>query len=147
MASAPGGKRHSRVKPLPLRWRVVGRYTLFQLPEMTIVGIALVAGVEYEVVSPLWARILFAAWIVKEIALFPFVRAAYEPSDPNVASLLIGRFGIVTARLDPRGSVRIGSELWRACVDSSSDPVEEGCRVCVKSVEGLTLHVEAAAAD
>ncbi len=132
---------------MPLRWQVVGRYTLFQLPEMAIVGVALVAGVQYEVVPAFWARILFGVWIVKEIALFPFVRAAYEPSDPNVSSMLVGRIGVVTARLDPRGSVRVGSELWRACIDSGCDPLDEGNEVCVKSVEGLTLHVEAVPAD
>lgn len=147
MGAPPGNAPRDRAKPLVRRWQVVGRYTLFQLPEMTIVGIALVLGVEYGVVSELWARVLFGVWILKEIALFPFVRAAYEPVDPNVASALIGRRGVVTRRLDPDGSVRIGPELWRARVDADRAPLDPGLEVCVKSVEGLTLHVDLVSGD
>jgi membrane protein implicated in regulation of membrane protease activity len=121
---------------------LVGRYALFQLPELGIVGFAILVALRFEVVSPTWAGILFAAWVLKEIALFPFVRQAYEPSDPRAASKLVGALAVVTERLDPEGRVRIGPEHWRACVASGATAVESGARVCVKSVEGLTLHVE-----
>ena len=38
-------------------------------------------------------------------------------------------------------TVRIGPELWTAHLEAGSDPAEVGTTVCVKSVEGLTLHV------
>ena len=137
MGTPPGNAE----KPLADSLYVVGRYALFQLPEMMIVGFALLAGLHFDVVSQPLAWLLMGVWIVKEIALFPFVRAAYEPSDPGVTSKLIGRTGVAITRLDPRGSVRVGPELWRACAVPDTLVVEAGAEVGVKSVEGFTLHV------
>ncbi len=123
------------VAPYPLLY-VVGRYALFQLPELVIVCGALVAAVEYEVIPHLWGWLLV-------VALFPFVRTAYEPSDPRATSAMIGKIAVVVERLDPRGTVRLGPELWAACLEAGLDPVDAGGRVCVKAVEGLTLRVEA----
>jgi membrane protein implicated in regulation of membrane protease activity len=114
---------------------------------MAIVVGAILAGVRFEIVSEAWAGILCGGWILKEIVLFPFVRSAYETSDPNATSNLIGKLAVVTKRLEPRGTVRLGPELWGARIAAGLEPVETGARVCVKSVEGLTLHVEPALLD
>ncbi len=126
---------------------VVGRYVLFQLPELAVIGFALIAAQHAGIVSTPWAWGLFAVWVLKEVVLFPFVRQAYEPSDPDVVGHLIGRLGVATTRLDPDGTVRLGPELWRARTTPDSSPVEIGGSVCVKSVEGLTLQVESASED
>lgn len=54
-------------------------------------------------------------------------------------SALIGLDAVVVAACAPRGRVRIGGETWQA---RSKIAVEPGRRVRVRSVEGLTLHVE-----
>lgn len=120
----------------------MARYALFQIPELTIGGVALAVLVSENVLTPRWGWILFALWLVKEVGLYPFMRKAYEPSDPSATSKMVGRFAVVVNRLDLRGTVRLGPELWGARLSSGSDPVETGDEVCVKAVEGLTLHVE-----
>ena len=122
--------------------RVVARYALFQLPELVVAGAVLLVLVRMDLLGPGWGWALFGTWLLKEVALFPLLRSAYEPSDASPGSRLVGAIGIVTRRLDPRGNVRIGSELWSARISAGSPPVEPGARVCVKAVEGLTLHVE-----
>lgn len=122
-------------------WSVVGRYALFQLPELSIVGLALVGAVHFAVLPEAGGWALATAWLVKEVVLFPFVRSAYEPSNPNAAAVMVGKVAVVTQRLDPRGTVRIGPELWAARVEGELPPVDAGERVCVEAVEGLTLRV------
>jgi membrane protein implicated in regulation of membrane protease activity len=122
--------------------RVAARYALFQLPELVIASAVLLLLVRLELLTPGWGWASFGLWLLKEAALFPLLRRAYEPSDPSGAARLVGVIGIATGRLDPQGTVRIGAELWTARLASGSRPVEPGERVCVKAVEGLTLHVE-----
>ncbi len=120
---------------------VVSRYVLFQLPELLLVGMALLVLVGLNVLTANLGWLLLALWLLKEVVLFPFVRRAYEPSDPSGTAPLLGATGVVTRRLDLAGTVRIGPELWTARLEAGSDPAEVGTTVCVKSVEGLTLHV------
>ncbi len=120
---------------------VLSRYVLFQLPELLLVGMALLILVGLNVLSVNLGWLLLALWLLKEVVLFPFVRRAYEPSDPGGTAALLGATGVVTQRLDLAGTVRIGPELWTARLEAGSDPAEVGTTVCVKSVEGLTLHV------
>lgn len=121
---------------------VVARYALFQVPELLLVAIGLAALIGTGVLTMNVAALLLAAWIVKEVVLFPFVRRAYEPSDPTGTAGLVGAEAVVTERLDPAGRVRIGPETWAARLRVGSLPAEVGTAVCVKSVEGLTLHVD-----
>ena len=120
---------------------VLSRYVLFQLPELVLVGAALLVLVALNVFSANVGWLLLALWLVKEVVLFPFVRRAYEPSDPSGVASLVGATAVVINRLDLAGTVRIGPELWAACLEAGSDPAEVGATVRVKSVKGLTLHV------
>ena len=122
--------------------RIVGRYILFQIPELLLAAFGLVLLVALDVLAVRWGWILFALWIGKEVVLFPLVRKAYEPSDPGASSRLAGVTGVVIDRLDPEGRVRVGPELWRARLAVGSAPAEPGQHVRVTSVEGLTLCVE-----
>lgn len=54
---------------------------------------------------------------------------------------LVGARGEVLSACRPEGQVRVHGELWRARAER---PVEEGERVCVLAVDGLTLRVEPA---
>jgi membrane protein implicated in regulation of membrane protease activity len=134
---------------------VLRRYLLFQLPEVLLGGILLAVAVDLGWLSPGLGWLLFAVWVLKEAALFPLVRRAYEPSDVAASDALVGAIGRVTTSFeagrgegsreaDPRlgmGRVRLGPELWNARLASHSEPVEVGGEVCVEAVEGLTLVV------
>ena len=122
---------------------VLSRYLLFQLPELVLVGLVLLALVGLDVLGTGLAWGLLALWLVKEIVLFPFVRRAYEPSDPSGVGSLLGATGVVIDRLDLEGTVRVGPELWAACLEAASDPAEVGATVRVISVDGLRLTVVA----
>ena len=58
------------------------------------------------------------------------------------APALLGQTGIARERLQPEGQVLVQGELWRAVARGT--PVEEGSRVRVVDVNGLTLTVEKA---
>ena len=57
------------------------------------------------------------------------------------APALLGQVGIARGALAPEGQVMVQGELWRAVART---PVEEGSRVRVVDVNGLTLTVEKA---
>jgi membrane-bound serine protease (ClpP class) len=52
---------------------------------------------------------------------------------------LVGKIGVVKQALDPEGKVFVHGELWKAV---AGQPIENGCKVRVTHVEGLTLTVE-----
>jgi membrane-bound serine protease (ClpP class) len=54
---------------------------------------------------------------------------------------LVGKTGVVRARLDPVGQIFIEGALWRARSGGMGGAIEAGGRVRVESVEGLTLEV------
>lgn len=54
------------------------------------------------------------------------------------ASGLVGEIGIVKRKIAPEGKVFVHGELWQA---RSSQPIQEGARVRVVKVQGLTLEV------
>jgi membrane-bound serine protease (ClpP class) len=94
--------------------------------------------------SRLLALLLFALWVLKDFALYPLLRSAYEDGRPDGAGNLLGALGTVREPLDPEGYVRVGSELWRAVVTRDQAPVEAGAPVRVLEVRDLTLRVERA---
>lgn len=75
----------------------------------------------------------FAAWIDSGF------RAAPGPVTTGSEGMLRRR-GVTRTSLNPRGKVRVGSELWNAV---ATDPVAEGAEVEILAVEGLTLRVTA----
>jgi membrane protein implicated in regulation of membrane protease activity len=56
------------------------------------------------------------------------------------AEALVGRRGIVASECMPDGQIRIAGELWRAHCRAGASA---GDAVVVRSVDGLTLEVEA----
>jgi membrane-bound serine protease (ClpP class) len=79
--------------------------------------------------------------------LFLFVLAAglgvLRARSPLGAPALVGETGVARSALSPEGQVLVHGELWRAVARGSA--VEEGARVRVIGVNGLTLTVEKAA--
>lgn len=127
---------------LPLR--VVQRYLLFQLPEWAGVVAVLAVGSRWFDL-PHWIVIAVPlAWVVKDLLLFPVVWQAYstEPGRLVGEGALMGARGLALAELAPSGYIRVGSELWRAELETGESTVPEGARVRVCGIRGLTLRVQ-----
>lgn len=60
---------------------------------------------------------------------------------------LIGMEGVVRRALDPVGQVFVDGARWRAVAKGGSGPVEDGSRVRVESIDGLTLGVSPLAGE
>jgi membrane-bound serine protease (ClpP class) len=67
---------------------------------------------------------------------------ALRSRSPVGAPALVGQTGVARGSLSPEGQVLVQGELWRAVVRGA--PVDEGARVRVVDVNGLTLTVEKA---
>jgi membrane protein implicated in regulation of membrane protease activity len=92
---------------------------------------------------PTWiAVVVVSLWVVKDIALFPFVWRAYDKTRPGDPYSMIGARGIAQERLAPSGYVLVGRELWRAEMMEPGSAVEKGEAVRVREIKGLTLMVE-----
>jgi membrane protein implicated in regulation of membrane protease activity len=119
------------------------RYALFQLPGLACVALLVFILWEWAGLAAWAALAVIAAWVAKDAALYPLLRRAYE-LPPDGAAALIGRRGVARRRLDPRGTVAFGVELWRAEVHPTAGPIDVGVAVQVVAVRGLTLIVAAA---
>jgi membrane-bound ClpP family serine protease len=128
---------------LQQQWRhAIRRYALFQLPGLGAL-ILLLLVLKNWIDLPGWA--LWgspAAWIAKDILIFPFVWRAYLPPQSE-DNRLIGETGISRQKLDPSGYIFVRGELWRAELEKgkSAQPVEEGESVEVIGKHRLTLVV------
>ncbi len=126
--------------------RVFARYLVLQIPGQFIAALTLIMLVRWTELTPMLAGILFGLWIIKDLAMYPVTRIAYEPqSGAQGADALLGALGVAQEDLTPEqiGYVRVGAELWRAqlCGDES---VAKGAAVRVTEVRDLTLQVEPA---
>ena len=119
------------------------RYTLFQIPDLILFSLALAAAVRWWNLSVSAAFLIIGLWIVKDVVLFPLLKVSYETDGPNASDRLSGAGGITKEVLDPRGYVRVGSELWQAELDGASTCLGAGEAIRVLEVRGLELRVEA----
>jgi membrane-bound serine protease (ClpP class) len=90
------------------------------------------------------AAIIAAGVILAAFVIFAARKALAAHRDEPVRTgweQLIGQVGEVREPLDPVGQVFLDGALWRAQTTDGAR-VEQGTRVRVKSVEGLTLKVE-----
>jgi membrane-bound serine protease (ClpP class) len=72
------------------------------------------------------------------IALLRLVVQAQRRRATTGAAGMLGAVAVATTALQPRGWVLVRGERWKAMADA---PVEQGERVTVTAVEGLTLQV------
>lgn len=141
--TGPGESRvgHHPARP-PVTRAMVGRYAAFQVPGFILaVIVGWLAWQQFGVDGRLVAAAL-AAWLVKDVVLFPFVRVAYAPRDERGPGGLRGAAAVVVDALAPQGRVRIGGELWRARLREGTGPVAPGARVRVADLDGLTVLVD-----
>ncbi len=129
------------------RSRTFARYVALEAPGWMLAALVLWLLVAQSGLAPWIGVTLWTLWFVKDIALFPWLRDAYEDGDPDATVALIGRTATARKRLAPRGYVRVGSELWRAELAPGCPVVEVGGPVRVRSVRGLTLVVEPGGGD
>ncbi len=125
--------------------RVLVRYVALQIP-----GWALMGAVVYWLHSwfdvptqVLW--VIGAAWVAKDIALFPLTWRAYfdDRNDKGIRNP-VGGLGLCSRRVAPRGSVLLHGETWDAIADEDSAPIERGSTVRITRRDGLVLRVRAA---
>lgn len=121
--------------------RVLIRYTLFQIPDLILLGLALAIAVQWWDIPSALAYTLFGLWLLKDILLFPVMRVVYAQGGP-ANDRLTGALGIAREALDPTGYVMVGSELWRAELAVGAESVSAGTEVRVVKIQGLTLLVE-----
>ena len=117
------------------------RYTAFQIPGWVL---AVTAGwwMYRSLDVPTWAAVgLPVFWFVKDMALYPLLRTAYDANDIPPVERLIGSHGRPVEPLSPRGYVRISGELWRA--EAEGEPIARHADVEVVGAKGLVLRVRA----
>jgi membrane-bound ClpP family serine protease len=125
--------------------RVFARYLAFEAPSWVLLAVVLVVLVRVWDLSIALAALVLGLWVLKDLALFPVLRIAYEPGGGSGgAENLLGALAVVSVALDPEGWVQIGAERWRARVSARHAPVELGVEVRVVAIEGLLLRVEPA---
>jgi membrane protein implicated in regulation of membrane protease activity len=117
------------------------KYALFQVPGWLGAAIVLLGLVEWLSLSPWAASALFTLWVIKDIALYPIVRSAYESDAKTGVEQLVGEKGMAQERLDPHGMVRIRGELWQAAAEPTEQSIEPNSEVKVTAATGLTLTV------
>ncbi len=120
--------------------RMVIRYVLFQIPAAALLVVVLVVIRRWFDITWTTVAVITGLWILKDAALYPLVRRAYEPS--RAAVDLVDRRAVTLDALDPSGFVRLGGELWKAVLADPSRPVSAGQSVRVRRRNGLTLVVE-----
>ena len=123
---------------------VFWRYWLLQIPGWGVLVVALVAANRYLGLSLSWAIIIFAAWLLKDWAIYPILKNHYRFRVEPPSDRLVGRLARAREPLRPRGYVQLGGELWLAEVVTGVGPVEAGDEVRVEAVDGLTLRVRPA---
>ena len=85
---------------------------------------------------------VLVVWVIKDYALFPFLRSAYELDHRLPIERMIGERGYATEQLSPTGYIRVRGELWRARTMEDDPAIDRGDPVRVTGVEGTTLLVK-----
>jgi membrane-bound ClpP family serine protease len=123
------------------RWRPFWRYVLWQAPSWMAVALALAWLVAAFGLSPWIGLAALAAYVAKDFALYPVMRATFRTAGPVPP---VGQVAEAVERLAPAGYVRVNAELWKA--EARGGEVPAGARVRVLDARGLTLIVERPAA-
>ncbi|MGH7390617.1 MAG: NfeD family protein [Candidatus Rokuibacteriota bacterium] len=117
-----------------------GLYLLWQAPGWVLAALVL-GWIVPAFGLPGWvAGAVVALVVVKDLALYPALRAAFSP--PPYRSAPIGATGEAIERLAPSGYIRVNGELWLAEIRGEGGAVPRGARVHVRDSRGITLVVE-----
>ena len=94
-----------------------------------------------EMISSFGAAICFAAWVLKDWILYPWLRIAYEVSNRTGSKALIGCKGVTESHLAPEGFVRVRGELWRAVATPCDLKISTGIKVEIIDADGMKIFV------
>ncbi|MBN2418599.1 MAG: NfeD family protein [Deltaproteobacteria bacterium] len=114
------------------------RYSLFQIPALAILIIAMVFVRRWINVPHIIFYGIIFAWILKDVILFFYTWRAYIPKKED---MMIGKRGITLERITDAGYITINGEKWKA-QNKSESPIEEGQEIFVIERKGLTLLVK-----
>jgi membrane protein implicated in regulation of membrane protease activity len=95
----------------------------------------------YQMISFSGALICFAAWMLKDWILYPWLRSAYEVSTRTGSKTLIGYKGVAESHLAPEGLIRVRGELWRAVAIPRDLTIQTGIAVEIIDADGMTVFV------
>jgi membrane-bound ClpP family serine protease len=132
-----------RFKTLPqqTKRRILGRYILFQVPDMAILILILIVVYHWVDLPPWFSWGFVSLGLLKDVLMFPFVWSAYEQPPSRGGQSLIDAEGIAEERLAPSGYIRVHGEMWQAEVMEEKMTIEKGGKVLVQDANGLTLIV------
>jgi membrane protein implicated in regulation of membrane protease activity len=119
------------------------RYTLLQVPAWLLLGYLLWWADSKDWIGFGTSALIMSAWVVKDAALYPLCRKAFEKGPKTETEKLIGREAETVKSLAPEGLVRIDGELWTARAHGD-EAVSAGTRIRVTGTDGLILIVEPA---
>ncbi len=119
------------------------RYWLFQIPGWILAIMALLLAHRWFDLPVTAAVAIFVLLVVKDAALYPFLRSAYEGRVPSASDKMVGATGVAKEALDPEGFVQVGGELWKAKTRDSLATVRPGDTIRVEQVRGMKLVVSA----
>ncbi len=117
------------------------RYTAFQVPGWII---ATAGGwfIHYWFNVSLWLAMgVLVFWVIKDYALYPFLRSAYQIDHRLQIERMIGHTGNAIETLSPTGYIRVRGELWLARTESNGRTVEAKEPVVITGIDGSTLVV------
>jgi membrane protein implicated in regulation of membrane protease activity len=117
------------------------RYLLFQVPGW-VIAVGVLLWLRYGAGLPVWAALwIFVLWVVKDLALYPLLRPAYESGVKAGSDQLVGLPGVAREDLNPRGYVHVRGELWRAELEPGDPSISAGSPIRVVAARGMTLVV------
>lgn len=117
------------------------RYTLVQMPGWFIIACLLWWFVQSDWITFGTAAWLMAIWVIKDAALYPLCRIAFEAGPATEPRALVGRIAEVVNALTPDGQVRLSGERWLARTRQQAT-IDAGTRVMVIDTDGMVLIVE-----
>src|SRR5688572_16615219 len=117
------------------------KYLLFQTPQWLVLVLFLWFLVDNTAVPPWAGSGFFIFWVIKDLAIYPFVRHAYASKVKTGSDELIGNTGVTRETLAPEGYIKIQGELWKA--QTTGQPIPQDRAVKVTGAQGMTLIVEA----
>ena len=121
--------------------KTLARYLVFQVPAWAIAGGVALALDAWTSLPRGWIGAALLVYVIKDFALFPFVRDAYEATPHEPGRELVGARGRVIVPLDPAGWIEVRHERWRALSEDASSSIEIGVRVRVRELRGHVLVV------
>lgn len=135
MNTYPG--RSKKTPPL----KIVLKYFLLQVPGLIVLAAILYMVRQWFSLPAYLVWITLIIWVVKDVALFPFLWRYYDSKQIPDRFEMVGRQGTALNNLNPEGYVRISGERWMAINSDADATVLAGDRIVVKAIKGLKLTV------